>query len=367
MPFDYLKELLEENEKKIVLLVLDGLGGLPVEPGGFTELEAAHTPNMDRLAKEGSLGQTIPIRPGVTPGSGPAHLSLFGYDPIQYIVGRGALEACGIGLSLKKGDIAVRCNFATIDEQGKIIDRRAGRISTEDAVLIVQKLQTITLPGVEIVVKHVKEHRFAILMRGDDLSPEIGDTDPQETGVSAHPIAAHIPQAEKTAALFRQWSMEAEKIKIKYGCGLSSMISRDETIEVPGVGNGKGRVLSRQILGEILEPRVEEIFNLIHDDLTRSGYEDIINSGVVITGGSSELPGIPEVAEQVFNCPSRIGYPQKITGLVEVVNKPMYATAVGLVIYGAKRAKKGKKFRIRDTNIFSRVMERMKKWFKDVI
>ena len=161
--------------------------------------------------------------------------------------------------------------------------------------------------------------------------------------------------------------MEAEKIKIKYGCGLSSMISRDETIEVPGVGNGKGRVLSRQILGEILEPRVEEIFNLIHDDLTRSGYEDMINSGVVITGGSSELTGIPEVAEQVFNCPARIGYPQKITGLVEVVNKPMYATAVGLVVYGAKRAKRGKKFRIRDTNIFTRVMERMKKWFKDVI
>jgi cell division protein FtsA len=161
--------------------------------------------------------------------------------------------------------------------------------------------------------------------------------------------------------------IEAEKIKIKYGCGLSSMISRDETIEVPGVGNGKGRVLSRQVLGEILEPRVEEIFNLIHDDLTRSGYEEMINSGVVITGGSSELTGIPEVAEQVFNCPARIGYPQKITGLVEVVNKPMYATAVGLVVYGAKRAKRGKKFRIRDTNIFTRVMERMKKWFKDVI
>jgi cell division protein FtsA len=161
--------------------------------------------------------------------------------------------------------------------------------------------------------------------------------------------------------------IEAEKIKIKYGCGLSSMISKDETIEVPGVGNGKGRVLSRQILGEILEPRVEEIFNLIHNELNRSGYEDMINSGMVITGGSSELPGIPEIAEQVFNCPARIGFPQKITGLFEVVNKPMYATAVGLVVYGAKRAKRGKKFRIRDTNIFARVMERMKKWFKDVI
>jgi cell division protein FtsA len=161
--------------------------------------------------------------------------------------------------------------------------------------------------------------------------------------------------------------VEAEKIKIKYGCGISSVIEKDETIEVLGVGGRKARVLSRQILGEILEPRVEEIFTLIHRELSNSGYEGLINSGVVITGGSAELPGITEMAEQIFNAPSRIGYPLGIGGLVEVVNKPMYATAVGLVLYGAKRSKEGKKFRIRDTNIFGRVMERMKKWFKEVI
>ncbi|MFH1487268.1 MAG: cell division protein FtsA [Pseudomonadota bacterium] len=161
--------------------------------------------------------------------------------------------------------------------------------------------------------------------------------------------------------------LEAEKIKMKYGCGLSSLIARDETIEVPGVGGRKPRVLSRQILGEILEPRLEEIFTLIHNELVRSGYDNMINSGVVITGGSAELMGIPELAEQIFNAPARTGYPQGISGLVEVVNKPMYATAVGLVLYGAKRNKEGKKFRIRDTNIFSRVMDRMKKWFKDVM
>lgn len=161
--------------------------------------------------------------------------------------------------------------------------------------------------------------------------------------------------------------LEAEKIKIKYGCGLSSMIGKDETIEVPGVGDRKPRVLSRQILGEILEPRVEEIFTLIHDDLMRSGYDEMINSGVVITGGSAELAGVTEIAEQIFDTPSRTGYPQGIRGLVEVVNKPMYATAVGLVLYGAKRIKEGKKFRIRDSNIFGRVMDRMKRWFKDVI
>ena len=161
--------------------------------------------------------------------------------------------------------------------------------------------------------------------------------------------------------------LEAEKIKIKYGCGLSSMIARDETIEVPGVGGRKARVLSRQILGEIIEPRVEEIFTMIHSELARSGYESMINSGIVITGGSAELAGIPELAEQIFDSPARTGFPKGIGGLVEVVDKPMYATAVGLVIYGAKRDQEGKKFRIRDTNIFGRVMERMKKWFKDVI
>ena len=161
--------------------------------------------------------------------------------------------------------------------------------------------------------------------------------------------------------------VEAEKIKIRYGCGFSSLIGREETIEVPGVAGRKARVLSRRILGEILEPRVEEIFTLINGELMRSGYYDRISSGVVVTGGSSELQGITEMAEQVFNAPTRVGFPEGMSGLVEVVNKPMYATAVGLVLYGSKQSKGRKKFRIRDGNIFNRVMSRMKKWFKDVI
>lgn len=160
---------------------------------------------------------------------------------------------------------------------------------------------------------------------------------------------------------------EAEMIKMKYGCALGSMIGEDEKIEVPSVGDGKPRVLSRRILGEILEPRVEEIFTLIHNELLRSGFSETINSGVVVTGGSSELSGIAEMAEKIFKVPSRIGYPKEIKGLIEVVNKPMYATAVGLVLYGAKRSKEGKKFRIRDSNIFGRVFERMKKWFKEIV
>lgn len=161
--------------------------------------------------------------------------------------------------------------------------------------------------------------------------------------------------------------LEAEKIKIKFGCGFSSLIGKEETIEVPGVGGRKPKVLSRQILGEILEPRVEEIFSLVQGELVRSGYEEMIGSGVVVTGGSAELQGVTEMAEQIFNIPARVGYPQGIGGLVEVVNRPMYATGVGLVLNGARDSKRKRKFRIRDTNIFNRVMSRMKKWFKDVI
>jgi cell division protein FtsA len=120
-------------------------------------------------------------------------------------------------------------------------------------------------------------------------------------------------------------------------------------------------------LGEILEPRVEEIFSLIYSELMRSDYEDVAGSGVVVTGGSAELPGVSEMAEQIFGAPSRVGYPEGVTGLTELVNKPMYATAVGLVLYGAKNSKRKKKFRIRDSNIFHLVMARMKRWFKDIV
>jgi cell division protein FtsA len=156
---------------------------------------------------------------------------------------------------------------------------------------------------------------------------------------------------------------EAEKIKIKYGCGLTSLIGQDETIKVPSVGGREPRTMSRKILGEILEPRVEEIFSLIHHEMLRSGYDELVTSGIVVTGGSSLVPGVPEIVEQVFNMPARIGYPVNIGGLKEIVNSPMYATAVGLVLYGAKERKRKKEFRIRDTNIFNRIVSRMKRWF----
>ena len=159
---------------------------------------------------------------------------------------------------------------------------------------------------------------------------------------------------------------EAEKIKIRYGTCLADNVSKDETIEVAGVGGRKPRTLSRQILAEILEPRVEEIFDLINREIYRAGMEDIVTSGVVVTGGSCLLEGVSDIAEAIFGLPTRIGKPMGIRGLVDVVNNPMYATAVGLVVYGA-RSQPQKKFRIRDKNIFNRVMARMKKWFKEII
>jgi cell division protein FtsA len=159
---------------------------------------------------------------------------------------------------------------------------------------------------------------------------------------------------------------EAEKIKVKYGTCLSSNIATDETVEVAGVGGRKPRMLSRQILAEILEPRVEEIFNLINREVYGAGMENVITSGVVITGGSSLLEGVVDIAEAIFDLPTRIGRPMGIRGLVDVVNNPMYATAVGLVLYGA-RTQPRRKFRIRDRNIFNRVMARMKRWFKEII
>ncbi len=158
---------------------------------------------------------------------------------------------------------------------------------------------------------------------------------------------------------------EAERIKQKYGCALSSMVQRDETIEVPSVGGRKPRILSRQILSEIIEPRVEEIFSLVRQEIIKSGYDDRIASGVVITGGSTILEGMPELAEQVFNMPVRRGVPRSIGGLVDVVKSPMYATGVGLVIAGSKGSDSAR-FKVREANIYKKVKGRMKEWFGEI-
>ncbi|MDX9708260.1 MAG: cell division protein FtsA [Trichloromonas sp.] len=155
---------------------------------------------------------------------------------------------------------------------------------------------------------------------------------------------------------------EAEKIKQQYGCCLTSMVGKDETIEVPSVGGREPRILSRQLLAEILEPRVEEIFTLVNREIVRSGFSDLIASGVVITGGTCILPGMPELAEQVFSLPVRRGLPRDIGGLSDVVNSPVYATGVGLVKYGSKNLQT-KNFSIGQENVFDKIFRRMKEWF----
>jgi 2,3-bisphosphoglycerate-independent phosphoglycerate mutase len=203
--FELISRLASDTGGKIILLVMDGLGGLPRTPDGLTELETAHTPNMDALAKAGSTGLTIPVARGVAPGSGPAHLAMFGYDPIEYEIGRGVLEATGIGIEVNPGDVAIRGNFCTVDENGRITDRRAGRISTEEGAKRVELLKQIKLPGVETIVEAVQDYRFALLLRGEGLSGDIADTDPQATGVPPLPAVAQSTGAQYTALLVNKW------------------------------------------------------------------------------------------------------------------------------------------------------------------
>jgi len=206
------RELKIENKSKIVMLVADGLGGLPIEPGGPTELEAAKTPNLDALAKRGVQGSMNPIAPGITPGSGPGHLGLFGYEPVKYLIGRGALEATGVGFKLGPKDVAIRCNFCTLDANGNICDRRAGRIPTEESGPLAIKLRQVKIPGVEVFVEPVKEHRFVVIFRGEGLAGNVADTDPQKTGVPPLDPVPHNDASKRTAEIAKQFVAQAQKL-----------------------------------------------------------------------------------------------------------------------------------------------------------
>ncbi|RLS77518.1 MAG: 2,3-bisphosphoglycerate-independent phosphoglycerate mutase [Planctomycetota bacterium] len=209
---DLVRELAEKNSSKIVMLVADGLGGLPMEPGGRTELETAATPHLDRLAARGTSGSSVPVLPGITPGSGPGHLGLFGYDPLHFKIGRGALEATGIGFELGPQDVAARGNFCTLDAAGLISDRRAGRIPSEESFRVVERLQAVRIDGVETFVKPVKEHRFVVVFRGPGLDGGVADTDPQATGVAPLDPQPATPAARRTADVAREFVRQARGI-----------------------------------------------------------------------------------------------------------------------------------------------------------
>jgi 2,3-bisphosphoglycerate-independent phosphoglycerate mutase len=206
------RELHVKNNTKIVLYVADGLGGLPQQPGGMTELETANTPNLDALAQRGVCGGSIPVLPGISPGSGPGHLGLFGYDPLEYLIGRGALEATGIGFEMQDGDVAIRANFCTLDANGNITDRRAGRIASEESAPLVRKLREVSIPGIQVFVEPVKEHRFVVVFRAPGLRGHVQDTDPQQTGVPPLEPVATDKESERTADIARQFITQARRL-----------------------------------------------------------------------------------------------------------------------------------------------------------
>ncbi|WP_038057932.1 2,3-bisphosphoglycerate-independent phosphoglycerate mutase [Thermus amyloliquefaciens] len=206
--FAVIKELQQKAESKILLVVLDGVGGLPLEPGGPTELEAARTPNLDRLAAESALGLLTPVYPGLAPGSGPGHLALFGYDPFRYLVGRGALSALGLGVDFRDGDVALRGNFATLSPEGLVLDRRAGRPSTEENRRVVARLQEAIprIEDVEVRFHTESEHRFLVVLRGEGLGDGVTDTDPQKPGLPPLKAQALDPASAKTARVVNELS-----------------------------------------------------------------------------------------------------------------------------------------------------------------
>ncbi|MGD8276748.1 MAG: 2,3-bisphosphoglycerate-independent phosphoglycerate mutase [Gemmatimonadota bacterium] len=206
-------DLVIPGRSRIVLMVLDGLGGLPQPETGRTELEAAHTPNLDRIAGRSALGLHVPVDHGIAPGSGPGHLALFGYDPAQHNIGRGVLSALGVGFELEPGDIAVRLNLATVDGAGTITDRRAGRPPDAENRRLVAKLREgVTAPdGIEVFFEPEKEHRAVLVLRGVGAPAAVTDSDPQRTGVPPLRVEATQPGAERTAAALRHVLDEARQ------------------------------------------------------------------------------------------------------------------------------------------------------------
>jgi 2,3-bisphosphoglycerate-independent phosphoglycerate mutase, archaeal form len=208
MDVELIEQLVIKNDKKIIFLIMDGLGGLPQDGGTKTELETAATPNLDRLAAGGTCGLLDPVGYGITPGSGPAHFALFGYDPLKYNVGRGLLSAAGLDFPLSPDDLYMRANFATLDKFGHIADRRAGRLDTEKNKLLCMKLKANVhlQKAKEVFFVTEKEHRALIVLRGGKFSEQISETDPQKTGQPPLEAQALIPAAENTAAAVRELS-----------------------------------------------------------------------------------------------------------------------------------------------------------------
>jgi len=210
--FEHIKKLSRTSPSKIVLLIMDGLGGLPHPKTGKTELESAKKPNLNRIARDSLCGLTDPVSPGITPGSAPGHLAIFGYDPVKYNIGRGVVEALGIDWDLKPDEIAARGNFCTVDDRGIITDRRARRIPTAKNTELCRALNKIAINGAEISMLPVKEHRFVLILQGEALSPDLADSDPQQAGLAPKKIEALSKQAQRTAEIANEFVSQARNI-----------------------------------------------------------------------------------------------------------------------------------------------------------
>ena len=210
--FEHIKKLSRKTPSKIVLLIIDGVGGLPHPESGKTELESARKPNLNQIARESLCGLIDPVSTGITPGSAPGHLAIFGYDPVKYNIGRGVVEALGIDLELKQNDITARGNFCTINDESIITDRRAGRISTDKNAELCRLLNDIRVNGAELSVVPVKEHRFVLIIRGEGLSPELTASDPQQLGLAPQKIKALSIQAQRTAEIANEFLSQARSL-----------------------------------------------------------------------------------------------------------------------------------------------------------
>jgi 2,3-bisphosphoglycerate-independent phosphoglycerate mutase len=309
-------------------LVADGLGGLPLEAGGKTELETARTPNLDACAREGVCGLSLPVLPGVTPGSGPGHLGLFGYDPLEYRIGRGILEALGINFAVGNRDVAIRGNFVTL-ENGLIKDRRAGRPSTDRCQAMVAKMRQAKIPGVEVFVEPVREHRFVAVFRGDGLGDKVNDTDPQAVGVAPLKAEGADEPSRKTAAIANEFVAQACKIlkddAPTNGCTLRGFARypkiatmqevyglKAAAIAVYPMYKGLARLVGMEILdaGDSLESQVATLrkawaqhdFFFIHFKYTDSTGEDgnFAKKVEMIEKLDAAIPGMLSLKPDVF-------------------------------------------------------------------
>jgi len=313
---ELMKSLATPSPTKIVLLVVDGLGGLPNPETGKTELEIANTPNLDRLAAKGICGLTDPVSPGITSGSAPGHLALLGYNPVNFNIGRGVLEAVGIDFGLQPGDVAARGNFCTVDAMGLVTDRRAGRISTEKCTELCQLLDGLVIEGTKLFVSPVREHRFIVVFQGQGLAFNISDSDPQQVGVAPGTITALHPEADKIASIANQFIAQVKMtLDEHYPANMVLLRGFSQRPQFPTMGEvyklkpaaiasyPMYRGLARLVGMEVLETgiNIEDEFAVLKQNYSNYDFFFLHIKGTDAAGEDGDFARKVRVIEQVDN------------------------------------------------------------------